>query len=312
MASIHQQSQLNGLWQSLPYAKWKSTLDTLHMWLEIVGKVKLELSPFLNQWWEVAFYITATGMTTGKIPYRGELFQVDFNFLNHMLTINTSWRKTKALPLISQSVAEFYEVFMTALKDVGIQVAIWPVPVEVEHPILFDKDIKHKMYEKEYVECWWHILVKVNIVFEQFRTSFCGKSSPIQFFWGSFDLAGTRFSGRKAKPHKMQGTMAKIMRYAENEENFAFGFWPGDERFPYPAFYTYMYPQPKGSNTIKLDSGASFNEQLGEYILSYDVVRKAKNPSKLLSNYLISCYRETAKLASWDIKFFQSEIPTIS
>jgi len=298
------------MWPELPYDKWKDTLDTLHMWMQIVGKVKLELAPFINQWWEVAFYITPSGMTSGNIPYKGEIFTVDFNFINHTLSIHTSTNKEKIIPFRSQTVAAFYEEFMNALKDLEIHVEIWPVPVEVADTTPFNKDTKHASYDKEYVTRWWRILVHINMIFDKFRSSFRGKSSPIHFFWGSFDLSGTRFSGKIAAPPQMKGSMGRIMRYAENEENFAFGFWPGDLKLPFPALYSYMYPAPQGMKTIRLDQGASFNEQLGECILPYDVVRKAANPEKSIWNFLETTYTESAKLAGWDIKSLQGKIPT--
>lgn len=299
------------MWPELPYDKWKDTLDTLHMWMQIVGKVKLELVPFLNQWWEVAFYVSARGITTGGIPYNGDVFELDFNFLTHIAIIQTSWNKSKILALKPQTVAGFYQNFMDALHTVGIDVTIWPVPVELQHSIPFAQDIKHASYDKEYVERFWHILVKINTIFEQFRTFFRGKSSPIHFFWGSFDLNGTRYSGKKATPPIINGPMGKIMQYSENEENFAFGFWPGDERFPSSAFYSYIYPQPSGIAQTKLSGGASFNEQLGEYILPYDSIRKAKNPQENILSFLESTYKESASLAKWNILSLQAEIPSL-
>jgi len=299
------------MWPSLPYKKWKDTKNTLHMWMQIIGKVKLELSPFLNQWWEVAFYVSATGITTGKIPYNGELLQIDFDFQKHILIFSTSWGKQNTLPLKPQTVATFYGQFTKTLKSMGIDVSIWPTPVEVENPIPFAKDTTHLSYDNKYVEQWWHILVKTIVVFEQFRTSFRCKSSPVQFYWGSFDLNSTRFSGKKVTPPAYRGTMGKIMKYAENEENFAFGFWPGDEKFPHPAFYSYLYPQPSGFDTISLSDGASFNEKLGECILPYEIVIKSNTPEKVLMHFLDSTYHESAKLAKWDMKALHTEVPVI-
>lgn len=299
------------MWPALPYNEWKYTLDTLHMWMEIVGKVKLELAPFVNQWWEVAFYITPTGITTGKIPYKDNLFQIDFDFSEHILTISTSWEKTRSLSLQPQSVAAFYQQFMQALDDLGIYVSIWPVPVETPHPIPFENDTEHEAYDKKFVERWWHVLAKVTIIFERFRTPFRGKSSPIHFFWGSFDLNGARFSGKKTTPPKATGVMKNIIRYSENEENFAFGFWPGDESTPYPAFYSYMYPKPPGMELLKISNEASFNEQIGGFLLRYETVRKEENPATSILHFLESSYQKTAKLAKWDIQSFQTDVPMI-
>lgn len=296
-------------WPALPYAKWKNTLDTLHMWMQIVGKIKLKLSPFINQWWEVAFFITSYGITTGKIPYKDEIFQLDFDFLNHNLIIQTSWRKTITFPLKSKTVAEFYKELMAALIKLGIDISISPVPVEIQNPIPFAKDTVHASYDKEYVQRWWRTMVKINIVFEQFRSAFRGKSSPIHFFWGSFDLAGTRFSGKKLPDKTDWPKGYKFMRYAENEENFGFGFWPGDERFPHPAFYAYLYPKPVGMETVTFKKGVTFNEQLGECILLYEFVRRSKNPQGAAMEFLQTTYVETAKLAKWDIKSYQTQIP---
>ncbi len=298
------------MWTELPYEDWKDTLDTLHMWMQIVGKVKLALAPFINQWWEVAFYVTASGMTTGRIPFGSDIFQVDFDFLIHNLSIRTSNNQQKIISLENRPVAEFYKEFMDALTSLGIHVKINPVPVEVPNVIPFIKDTQHASYDKDFVARWWHILLQTSIVFDRFRSSFRGKSSPIQFFWGSFDLNGTRFSGKTATPPKMKGSMGKIMRFAENEENFAFGFWPGDQKLRHPAFYSYMYPTPKGMETIKLDKGISFNEQLGECILPYEIIRKAASPEKNILNFLETTYTESAKLAEWDIQSLQGKVPT--
>src|SRR5258708_4718075 len=298
------------MWPDLRYSEWKETLDTLHMWMQIVGKVKLALAPFINQWWEVAFYVTASGMTTGRIPFGSDIFQVDFDFLIHNLSIRTSNNQQKIISLENRPVAEFYKEFMDALTSLGIHVKINPVPVEVPNVIPFIKDTQHASYDKDFVARWWHILLQTSIVFDRFRSSFRGKSSPIQFFWGSFDLNGTRFSGKTATPPKMKGSMGKIMRFAENEENFAFGFWPGDQKLRHPAFYSYMYPTPKGMETIKLDKGISFNEQLGECILPYEIIRKAASPEKNILNFLETTYTESAKLAEWDIQSLQGKVPT--
>ncbi|HEV2339855.1 MAG TPA: DUF5996 family protein [Patescibacteria group bacterium] len=297
------------LWPPLPYLEWKNTLDTLHMWTQIVGKVKLKLAPFINQWWEVAFYVTATGLTTGRIPYNREAFIINFDFLNHNLTIQTSNNKSRTFPLVPQSVASFYKQFMHELASVEIHVAIKPVPTEVPDPIPFLKDTRHKSYDKAYVTRWWRIVLQTALVFDRFRSPFRGKSSPIQFFWGSFDLSGTRFSGRKATPPKLKGEMGRIMRYAENEENFAFGFWPGDTRFPEPAYYVYLYPKPNGFESVHFGSQASFNEKLAECVFPYEMLRKTRFPEKTLMNFLMNSYLQSASLAGWDIKSLEEAIP---
>ncbi len=299
----------NAVWPELPYEEWKNTLDTLHMWMQIVGKVKLALAPFLNQWWEVAFYVTSTGITTGRIPFENEIFQVDFDFISHYVAIRTSTGQFKKIPLIPRTVARFYQEFMEVLSSLGIKVTIWPIPVEVQNPIPFIKDTKHTSYDKEYATKWWHILWETNVIFDKFRTPFRGKSSPIHFFWGSFDICGTRFSGKTAIPPKAKGVMQKIMRFAENEENFTFGFWPGNQGFPYPAFYSYIYPAPKGLETINFGKDATFNEQLSECILPYESVRKSVQPEVTIMNFLQTTYTKSAQLAGWDLKVLEGPVP---
>ncbi len=305
-------SQRNNIssWPPLPYLEWKDTLDTLHMWMQIVGKVKLRLSPFLNQWWESAFFVTSTGVTTGRIPYKDKAFVVDFDFIHHSLIIRTSDGSEITLRLKPMSVARFYEEFMKILKLLDINVSIYSVPVEFLNPIPFKKDNIHTAYDKNFVERWWSLQLQISFILDKFRSPFRGKSSPIHFFWGSFDLAGTRFSGKKADPPHLKGVMGKIMKYSENEENFTFGFWPGDQKFPSPAFYAYIYPAPKGSETIRTGPSISyFNKQLSLDILPYEEVRKTKNPEKEIMNFLTTTYNENAKLAGWDIKSLEGPFP---
>jgi hypothetical protein len=298
-------------WPDLPYADWHETMDTLHLWMQVVGKVKLALSPFINQWWEVVFYVTSRGMTTGRIPYAKDTkaFQVDFDFLDHMLTIQTSSGEERKIPLKARTVAAFYREFMQTLKSLEIVVTIWPVPVEFSETIPFPKDTKHHSYDPVAVTKWWRSQVLISLALDRFRSSFRGKSSPIQFYWGSFDLNGTRFSGKLTKPPQKKGVMGRIMNYAENEENFAFGFWPGDRNFPHAAFYTYLYPQPIGIETLDFGKHASFNEQLGECILPYDAVRKSPDPEQAILQFLETTYSKSATLAGWDIKSLTAQIP---
>jgi|SRR6185369_12446629 len=298
------------MWPSLPYDKWKDTLDTLHMWTQIVGKVKLSLKPFQNQWWQVGFYVTPLGMTTGRIPYNDRVFTVDFNFIHHKIHITTNEAQQKTILLKPISVAEFYKEFMDALSSLDISVTIKPIPVEFAEHIPFTDDTKHASYDKEYVEKWSHIQLRTSILFDKFRSLFCGKSSPVQFFWGSFDLNGTRFSGKKATPPKPEGPLGKMMQLAENEENFTFGFWPGDIKFPHPAFYSYHYPELKGSEKIQTGSSfAYFHEKLSEHILPYEEIRKTKNPEKEIMNFLTTTYEEYARLANWDTKALEETLP---
>lgn len=299
------------VWPALPYEAWHDTLDTLHMWLQIVGKVKLELCPFLNQWWEVTLAVTPSGMTTRHIPYANgkEAFDVAFNFLTHTLQITTSQGVVTSSMLKPQSVAAFYKAFMDRLASLGITVSIWPEPVEFSDPIPFPQDTKHRSYDPVFVTKWWRILLSTALIFDEFRTTFRGKSSPIQFFWGSFDLNGTRFSGKKVTPPKKKGVMGRIMKYAENEENFAFGFWPGDARLPYPAFFSYVYPTPSGVASLDFGKDVSFNEQLGECILPYEAVRTSSNPEKTILNFLSKTYTASANLAGWPLRELSGPAP---
>lgn len=298
------------IWPSLPYQNWESTRDTLHLWMQIVGKIKLKLNPFLNQWWEVAFYVTACGITTGRIPYKNFAFEVLFDFIDHKLFIQSSKGSKEIIRLQSMSVAAFYDTFFHSLASLGIIVSINPIPSEISHPIPFKKDITHCSYDQAYVHKWWQILLQSSFLFDEFRSNFRGKSSPVQFFWGSFDLSTTRFSGKKL-PDKIDWPKGySFMRYAENEENFAIGFWPGDERVTYPAFYSYLVPAPKGCKTMHTGPAISyFDTILSECILPYEEVRKAKNPQKEIMDFFTTTYTEYAKLAKWDIKALSGLIP---
>lgn len=310
MATIHQKPQQIELWPSLPYAEWKDTLDTLHMWTQIVGKIKLALCPFINQLWQVAFYLTPTGLTTGRIPYANGTFAVDFNFTTHTLFINTSDDQVKTIVLKPRSVAEFYKKFMDALRELDIDVSINPTPVEFADPIPFRDDTEHASYDNGYVERWWRILLQTSVIFDHFRTPFRGKSSPVHFFWGSFDLSGSFFSGKRLPDKTDWPKGYSFMRYAENEENFAFGFWPGDKRFPHPAFYSYMHPAPKSFDTINTGpSVAYFNKDLAECILPYEDVRKTAHPEQQILHFLETTYKESVQIAGWDYKSLEGKIP---
>lgn len=297
-------------WPELPYNKWKDTLDSLHMELEIAGKVKLALSPFLNQWWEVAFELIPSGLSSGRIPFKDGVFAVDFNFLRQVLEIKTDNGEIKTLELKSRPVAEFYKEFFLALKLLNITPSITPIPVEFTGPIPFAKDFTHKDYDSAEIKKWHQIQLKSASIFDRFRSSFRGKSSPVQFFWGSFDLNGTRFSGKKL-PEKTDWPKGyKFMQFAENEENFAFGFWPGDAKFPYPAYYAYVYPAPPGYETVKTGPAISyFNKNLAECILPYEEARKTDNPELTILNFLETTYLESVKLAGWDYKTLEGITP---
>ena len=305
---------MNANFLTLPYDEWRKTLDTIHLWVQIVGKIKLEQNAFLNHWWEVAFYPSVNGLTTGRIPYKNIAFEISFNFLSHKIFITTSEGSEKKISLKPQSVSDFYQKLNNALKELGIKVNINTHPSEIPQSVTpFEKDTIHKSYDRLYVERWYKIVLQTSFILDEFRSHFRGKSSPVQFFWGGFDLTTTRFSGKKL-PDKIDWPKGyHFMRYAENEENFSCGFWPGNEKFPHPAFYSYLYPIPKGCETINTGSVFSyFDKTLTECILPYEEVRKAKNQRKEILNFFETTYREYAKLAAWDIKELQTTIPANS
>jgi hypothetical protein len=292
------QRETNELWPSLPYEAWSETRHTLHLWTQIVGKVRLALSPQLNHWWQVPLYITSRGMTTSPIPYRRASFEVVFDFIDHNLIILTSDGTIKSLPLLPRSVAEFYHEFMLSLQSLGIQVTINTRPNEVKNPIAFDQDQIHASYDPMYVNRFWHILLQVDQNFQVFRTHFTGKCSPVHFFWGSFDLAVTRFSGRRA-PEKEGAD--RITREAYSHEVISCGFWPGDETFKVPAFYSYTLPAPAGLAKAALQPDfAFFNPEMGEFFLKYDDMRSADSPEEVLQKFLQTTYEAGANLAHWD------------
>ena len=299
--STTNQKESMELWPSLPFEAWKDTCETLHMWTQIVGKVRLALSPPMNHWWQVPFYVTARGLTTSPIPVPGEqgrIFEVQFDFIDHTLFILTSDGTTRALPLIPRSVAAFYQEFMASLHALGIEVTINTMPSEVQHPIRCDQDEVHASYDPVYAHRFWRILVQVDKVFKEFRSPFLGKSSPVHFFWGSFDLAVSRFSGRRA-PERAGAD--RITREAYSHEVISCGFWPGDETFKAPAFYSYTVPEPPGLKAATLrPSAAWYSPGMGEFLLRYDDIRSADAPEKVLQEFLQSTYEAGATLAHWD------------
>ena len=285
-------------WPALPLEAWRDTCETLHMWTQIVGKVRLVLSPFENHWWHVPLYVTARGLTTSPIPYRGRTFEVDFDFIDHNLFIQTSDGSSKAMPLISRSVADFYQECMASLRTLEIEVTINTLPSEVTNPIHCDQDFVHAAYDPEYANRFWRILVQTDTVMKHYRSQFLGKCSPIHFFWGSFDLALTFFSGRRAP--ELPGA-DHMQREAMSHEEISIGFWPGDARFPEPAFYSYTYPAPSGLESASLRPAEAFYDpQLGEFLLRYEDVRNADSPDQTLLDFFQSTYEVGATLAQWD------------
>jgi len=258
----------------------------------------MELSPLVNHWWHVPLYVTPRGLTTSSIPYQSGTFAVDFDFIDHNLFVLTSEGTTKTLPLIPRSVATFYREFMACLHALGIAITINPLPSEVQNPIRCDEDEVHASYDPVYAHRFWRILLQTDIVLKRYRSHFLGKSSPIHFFWGSFDLALSYFSGRSAPERRGAD---HITREAYSHEVISCGFWPGDDRFPTPAFYSYIAPAPPGLETVSiLPAAASYNPQLGEFLLRYDDVRLASSPEQALLEFFQSTYAAGATLAHWD------------
>jgi hypothetical protein len=284
----------------LPFEAWKDTAATLHMWMQIVGKVRLELTPHVNHWWQVPFYLTARGMTTSPIPYGGGVFEIDFDFIDHRLFIATSRGAMRSLELRPQSVADFYTEFMGRLRAMGIDVKIWGVPVEIPDPIPFEQDTQHDSYDAEYVQRWWRVLLFGDRVLKEFRGRFTGKNSPVHFFWGGLDIATTRFSGRTAPEREWSPGLEKIMREAYSHEVSSVGFWAGSAQQD-AAFYAYHTPEPTGYREAAVQpTGAYFDRRLGEYLLPYEAVRGSATPEADVLAFLQSTYEAGANLAGWD------------
>src|ERR1700722_1831093 len=282
------------LWPELPLEAWQDTYSTLHLWTQIVGKLRLALSPNINHWWGVPLYVNALGLTTSAIPYAGGNFEVQFDFVHHKLIIRTSNDAHLTIALAPRSVADFYREFKDALASLGIQVKIWNMPVEIPDPIAFDKDTKHAAYDPEYANRFWRILVSCESVFKEFRAGFIGKASPVHFFWGSFDLAATRFSGRRAPERPGADS---ITREAYSHEVSSVGFWPGSGAMSGPAFYSYASPEPQGFKEARVrPEAAHYDATLGEFLLAYDDVRIAQSPSAVLLDFCQSTYDAAANL----------------
>ncbi len=291
-------------WPPLPLNEWKDTYDTLHMWTQVVGKVRLALTPKVNHWWNVPLYVTARGLTTSPIPYGSESFEIEFDFIHHNLILRTSSGLEFAEPLRPQSVADFYREVMDRLKSLGIQVRINPVPVEIAGPIPFERDTVHASYDPEYANRFWRILGSTAKVFEKFRSRFVGKCSPVHFFWGSFDLAVSRFSGRRAP--ERPGADA-ITREAYSHEVISAGFWPGGGEVNGAAFYSYAAPEPPGyAETQVRPKAAFYDSKLKEFLLMYDDVRCTEHPSGMLLEFLQSTYEAGANLGHWDRKALEA------
>jgi hypothetical protein len=298
-----EKSPRSNAWPELPYAAWKETCATLHLWTQVVGKIRLTQTPWLNHSWHVPLYVAARGLSTSLIPYGERSFEITFDFQDHRLDIATGDGARQYIPLQPQTVADFYAAVMAALEKLGIKVAITELPCEIPGAIEFRQDRVHTAYDPDYAQRFWKALVRVDRVMKIFRTGFVGKSSPVHFFWGSFDLAVTRFSGRRAPPYagKVPGLANEVMREAYSHEVSSAGFWPGGNGIDYAAFYSYAYPAPKGFSTAAVKPPAAFfSEALGEFVLPYDAVRSAPDPDAALLAFLQSTYDAAAQAAGWD------------
>jgi hypothetical protein len=290
-------------WPALPFNEWQATAETLHMWTQIVGKIRLALTPWINHSWHVTLYATSRGLTTSPIPYGFYTFEINFDFIDHDLRILKSDGAVRVLKLRPQPVAEFYGAVMKALKELGLEVTIDTTPNEIVDPIPFDQDDKHRSYDPEYANRFWRVLLQSTRVLTKFRSRFCGKCSPVHFFWGSFDLAVTRFSGRAAPPHPggIPHLPDRVTREAYAQEVSSVGFWPGNASSPMPIFYSYAYPEPQGFAQAKVrPAAASYFAQLHEFILPYDAVRTAPSPDDVLLDFAQSVYDAASILGKWD------------
>jgi len=286
------------VWPELDWAQWSDTADTLHMWTQIVGKTRLALSPLQAHWWNVPLYVSARGLSTAAMPYGDEMLEIEFDFVSHVLRYRLSTGAEIATPLRNQSVADFYAEYKRSLAALGVTVDIWPVPVELKTPIPFAEDTQHATYDADAAHRFWRVLTRADQIFQRFSTKFIGKVSPVHFFWGSFDLAVTRFSGRVAPP---RANADPITREAYSREVISAGFWPGNGGFGAAAFYCYAAPAPAGLDQAKIwPASAGYNAELGEFLLKYDDLRAEANPDAALMEFLESTYDAAAQLAKWD------------
>ena len=295
--------QTTQLWPQLEYDAWRDTRATLQLWTQIVGKIRLMQTPWLNHSWHVPLYVNSKGLTTSPIAHGSRSFELQFDFIEHVLDITVSDGGARRLALQPQSVADFYAALMAALADLGVPVAINEKPCEIAGAIPFSRDRTHAAYDPVYARRFWQVLLQTDRVLKKFRTGFLGKCSPVHFFWGSFDLAVTRFSGRRAPPFpgSAPGVAPEIMREAYSHEVSSAGFWPGGNGTDYPAFYSYTYPAPAGFGRFAVQpAGAFFSEALGEFLLPYDIVRTAADPEAALLDFLQSTYEAAAVTADWD------------
>jgi hypothetical protein len=298
-------------WPALPYDQWADTCATLQLWSQVIGKIRLAKAPMINHWWQVPLYVTARGLTTSPMPDGNRRFQIDFDFIDHRLVFTSSDGKTDDFALAPCTVADFYREVMARLRGLGIDVRISTLPVEIPDPIPFEADREHASYDAAAAHAFWRALLQVDRVFTAFRARFIGKVSPVHFFWGSFDLAVTRFSGRPAPPHPGAPNIAlSVAREAYSHEVSSLGFWPGNGGFGQAAFYAYAYPQPPGFPDAKpRPEAARFDPTLGEFILLYDDVRRAPSPNEAILDFAQSTYEAAAELGGWDRPAFERTMP---
>lgn len=287
----------NDSWPELKFSEWQDTCATLHMWTQVVGKIRLKQTPLVNHWWNVPLYVSARGLTTSAIPYGDRIFELEFDFIDHDLVIKCSDGAATRLPLRPQSVASFYAEVMAALRDLGLPVKIWTMPVEIPNPIRFEDDHEHSSYDAPYANRFWSAIVKIDDVLKEFRADFIGKVSPVHFFWGSFDMAVTRFSGKPA-PERPDADV--ITREAYSHEVISHGFWPGNKDME-AAFYSYTAPEPAGLADATVSPAATFyNKEMKEFFLPYNDVRKSDSPEKTLMDFCQTTYEAGANLGGWD------------
>jgi Family of unknown function (DUF5996) len=295
--------QREQFWPALPYDEWKETAQTLRLWTQVVGKVRLTLTPWINHSWHVTLYVTSRGLTTSPIPDGFYTFEIEFDFIDHELRISKSDGSRRRIELRAQPVASFHSSIMRELEELGVAVEINGLPNELPEVIPFDQDETHHSYDREYANRFWRVLVQADRVFKRFRSRFCGKSSPAHFFWGGFDLAVTRFSGRPAPPHPggVPHLPDTVTREAYAQEVSSLGFWPGDEHYPSAAFYSYVYPEPQGFGETKVQPATAFySKEMREFLLPYDEVRAASSPDDAILDFAQSVYDRVVTLSKWD------------
>jgi uncharacterized protein DUF5996 len=313
MAAINDHIARGGAnpWPDLRYDDWKDTCATLQLWTQVIGKIRLKLAPMVNHWWQVTLYVTASGLTTSAMPYQGRFLQIDFDFLAHRLILRISDGRTEAFPLQPRSVADFYAEVMARLRALGVDIKIWTMPSEIEGAVPFERDREHAAYDGDAAQRFWRQLVQADRVMNMFRGRFLGKCSPVHFFWGSFDLAVTRFSGRTAPPLTSHSPNLGdwVMQEAYSHEVSSCGFWPGNGGLGEAAFYAYAYPEPAGFGEAPVASPGAYNKDVGQFILPYEAVRTAAAPDQVLLQFLQSSYEACADNANWDRPALERQAP---